>query len=66
MVKQFSISQLIIVAVVIPLVAKTQNVLSPKWQQSQTTSTICRKLPRNKKKRQLTQYGNQFMMNMQN
>ena len=48
--KQFSISQLIIVAVILPLVAKTQNVLLPKWQQSQTTLTICQKLP-NKTKR---------------
>ena len=50
MVKQFSILQLIIVAVVIPLVAKTQNVLLPKWQQSQTTLTICQKLPKKKSK----------------
>ena len=48
MVKQFSTLQLIIVAVILPLVAKTQNVLLPKWSQSQTTSTICQKLPRNK------------------
>ena len=49
--KQFSILQLIIVAVILPLVAKTQNVPLPKWQQSQTTLTICQKLPRNKRRR---------------
>ena len=53
MVNQFSISQLIIVAVILPLMAETQSVVSPKWSQSQTTYTICQKLPRNKKKRYL-------------
>ena len=50
MVKQFSISQLIIVIAIIIRVGVTQNVLYPRCLQSQTSCTVCRKLPKKKSK----------------
>lgn len=50
MVNQFSISQLITVVVIMLSVGVTQNVLYPRWLQSQASWTVCRKLPKKKSK----------------